>query len=262
VPVQISHHKCAGRQNHGRSRETLAKIDSVRASQPVGLDAYPYVAASTILDPMYIKDATRTLIAWSRARPETAGRDLAEVAAEMGCSLAEASDRLQPAGAVYFMMAEEDVRRILAYPHTMIGSDGSPHDDHPHPRLWGAFPRVVGHYVREVGLFSLEEAVRRMTSLPAAQFGLRDRGVLRPGAFADLVLFDPDTVADRSTFDRPVQPAAGIELVMANGRVVWRDGAATGERPGRALRLGRLDRTGGTPETSRGRAAVDHASLE
>ena len=89
------------------------------------------------------------------------------------------------------MMSEDDVRRVLSYPHTMIGSDGLPHDEHPHPRLWGTFPRVLGHYVRDVKLFPLEEAVRRMTALPAAQFGLKDRGSLQPGAYADLVLFDP-----------------------------------------------------------------------
>ena len=118
----------------------------------------------------------------------------------------------------------------------MIGSDGLPHDEHPHPRLWGTFPRVLGHYVRDVKLFTLEEAVRRMTALPAAQFGLKDRGSLRPGACADLVLFDPATIADTATFDQPKTPAAGIALVMVNGRTVWNDGAATGERPGRALR--------------------------
>src|SRR5690606_29426962 len=117
---------------------------------------------------------------------------------------------------------------------------GLPHDTHPHPRLWGTFPRVLGHYVREVGLFGLEEGVRRMTGLTAARFGLKDRGVLREGAYADLVLFDPDTIADRSTFDRPTEPASGIELVMVNGRIVWRDGGATGDRPGRAVRLQEL----------------------
>jgi len=111
-----------------------------------------------------------------------------------------------------------------------------PHDVHPHPRLWGTFPRVLGHYSRELGLFGLEEAVRRMTSLPARWFGFRDRGVIRPGAFAYLVIFDAATVKDRATFTEPAQPAAGIDLVMVNGVVVWRDGRATGKRPGRPLR--------------------------
>ena len=129
------------------------------------------------------------------------------------------------------MMSEDDVRRVLSYPHTMIGSDGLPHDEHPHPRLWGTFPRVLGHYVRDVKLFSLEEAVRRMTALPAAQFGLKDRGSLRAGAYADLVLFDPATIADTATFDKPKTPAAGIAWVLVNGRTVWNDGAATGKPP-------------------------------
>jgi N-acyl-D-amino-acid deacylase len=100
---------------------------------------------------------------------------------------------------------------------------------------------VLGHYAREVGLFSLEEAVRKMTSLTARQFGLKDRGVLREGAYADLVLFDPETVRDRATFDDPKQPAAGIEAVWVNGRAVWEGGTHTGTRPGRALRRQDLD---------------------
>jgi N-acyl-D-amino-acid deacylase len=141
-----------------------------------------------------------------------------------------------PAGGIFFLMDEADVRRILAYRETMIGSDGLPHDAHPHPRLWGAFARVLGHYARDVGLFPLEDAVRRMTSLPAATFGLKDRGVVRPGAFADLVLFDPATIVDTATFEHPIRPAAGIDLVMVNGKPVWRGGAATGATPGRVLR--------------------------
>jgi N-acyl-D-amino-acid deacylase len=143
-------------------------------------------------------------------------------------------------------MSEDDVRRVLRYPHAMIGSDGLPHDQHPHPRLWGTFPRVLGHYVRDVKLFPLEEAVRRMTGLPAAQFGLKDRGRLRAGAHADLVLFDPATIADRATFEQPTKPAAGIASVFVNGRMVWHDGSATGARPGRALRRQELGPMGGS----------------
>jgi N-acyl-D-amino-acid deacylase len=241
VPVVISHHKCAGEPNFGRTRETLPLIDKARAGQPVGLDAYPYVAGSTALDSGRAMKAARTLVTWSRARPEMAGRDLSDIAAEMGVSEEDAIQALLPAGGIFFMMDEEDVRRILAYPHTMIGSDGLPHDEHPHPRLWGTFPRVLGHYAREVGLFSLEEAVRKMTSLTARQFGLRDRGVLRRGAYADLVMFDPDTVLDTATFEAPKRPAAGIEMVLVNGRIVWEGAAPTGNRPGRALRRQDLD---------------------
>ena len=236
VAVVISHHKCAGAANHGRSVETLAMIDAAMSQQALGLDAYPYVAGSTVLDAERMMGASRTIVTWSEPHPEYSGRDLSDVAAEMGCDMRQAAERLSPAGAIYFMMDEADVQRILAYRHTMIGSDGLPHDVHPHPRLWGTFPRVLGHYARDIGLFSLEEAVRKMTSLSAARFGLTDRGVLRQGAFADLVLFDPDKVIDTATFDQPVQAAAGIDMVMVNGRMVWRDGSHTGARPGQALR--------------------------
>ncbi len=146
------------------------------------------------------------------------------------------ADRLQPAGGIYFMMDEDDVRRILAHPESMIGSDGLPSDTHPHPRLWGTFPRVLGHYSRELNLFPLEAAIRKMTSLSAQQFRLRNRGLVRPGYQADLVLFDPATVKDLATFDDPVRHSAGIHLVMVNGKAVFRDGAATGAFPGEVLR--------------------------
>ena len=139
------------------------------------------------------------------------------------------------------MMDEGDVQRILRHPEAMIGSDGLPHDTHPHPRLWGSFPRVLGHYSRELALFPLEEAIRRMTGLTASRFGLRGRGVLAVGNQADLVVLDPRSIIDRASFDAPKKPAAGIETVLVNGRCVWRCGAPTGARPGRALRRADLD---------------------
>lgn len=237
VPVVISHHKCAGQANHGRSAETLKLIDATRAQQPVGLDVYPYVAGSTMLDSDRLMGASKVVVTWSTPHPEAAGRDLKDIAAEWGVDLEAAVERLIPAGGIFFMMEEADVQRILAYPHSMVGSDGLPHDSHPHPRLWGTFPRVLGHYSRDLQLFSLEEAVRKMTGLPASEFGLTDRGRLAVGAAADLVLFDPDEVIDTATFDAPKTPARGIQQVWVNGRSVWRDGATTGARPGRALRL-------------------------
>lgn len=238
MPVIVSHHKVAGMRNHGRSVQTLATLAEAMQRQPVGLDCYPYAASSTMLDAGRVAMASRVRIAWSSPHPELAGRDLAEVAAEWGLAIGPTVERLQPAGAIYFMMSEEDVRRVLAFPHTMIGSDGLPHDASPHPRLWGTFPRVLGHYAREVGLFPLEEAVRRMTALPAERFGLQGRGRVEPGACADLAVFDPRTVIDRATWDRPTEPAAGIRLVVVNGQAVWRDGAPTGERPGRFIPRG------------------------
>ena len=219
LPVVVSHHKCAGKENHGRSAETLARFDSARSDQKVGLDA-----------------AERVVITWSEARPEFAGRDLADIAAELGCSARDAAAQLIPGGAIYFLMDEADVRRILAYPHAMVGSDGLPHDKHPHPRLWGTFPRVLGHYARDLGLISLEDAVRRMTGLSAEQFGLKDRGVLQHGGFADITMFDPATIIDSATFEKPMTPAAGIDVVMVNGEIIRREGRVTGARPGRALR--------------------------
>ncbi|MGO1117642.1 N-acyl-D-amino-acid deacylase family protein [Rhodovibrionaceae bacterium A322] len=236
----ISHHKCSGTANFGRSKETLAYIDQARGEIKLGLDAYPYVASSTMLSEDYCTEAERVLVTWSVPHPEFKGRDLDEIAAEMGLSRQEAVKELAPAGAVYFAMDEEDVQRILAYPHTMIGSDGLPHDSHPHPRLWGTFPRVLGHYARDERIFSLEEAVRKMTSLTANQFGLVDRGILRVGAFADLVVFDPKVVSDAATFEHPTAPATGIQLVLVNGRVVWREGFHSRERPGRAIRRQQL----------------------
>ena len=198
-----------------------------------------------MLDAGRFGTAERVIVTWSQSVPEAAGRDLAEIAAEWDVPAEAAVERLKPAGGVYFLMDEDDVRRILAFPHTMIGSDGLPHDRHPHPRLWGTFPRVLGHYARDAGLFPIEEAVRRMTALPAARFGLTGRGRLAPGGFADIVVFDPETILDRATFDEPARPAAGIDTVLVNGRPVWRDGAPTGERPGRALRRQELFREEG-----------------
>jgi N-acyl-D-amino-acid deacylase len=236
IPVVISHHKVIGTPNFGRTEETLPKIKAAMAQQPIGLDAYPYIASSTVLRKENIARAIKILITWSKPHPDATGRELAEVAQQWGVSQEQAADRLQPAGAIYFMMSEADVRRVLAFEHTMIGSDGLPHDRHPHPRLWGTFARVLGHYCRDEKLFPLAEAVRRMTGLPAQRFGLSGRGRLAPGAFADVTVFDPGTVIDRASFAEPTTPAAGIHLVLVNGEAVWRDGAATGARPGRALR--------------------------
>lgn len=235
APVVISHHKVAGLANHGRSRETLPLIAERMRSQPVGLDCYPYCASSTILTADRAAAASKTLVTWSKAHPECSGMDLADVAARMGVPEAEAAARLAPAGAIYFSMDEADVQRILAFEPTMVGSDGLPHDAAPHPRLWASFPRVLGHYSRDLGLFPLETAVHKMTGLTARTFGLKDRGAVKEGAYADLAIFDPDTVGEAATFARPIAPSHGIDTVIVNGAIVWRDGAPSGARPGRVL---------------------------
>ena len=240
VPVVISHHKTIGRANFGRTAATLPVIAAAIAGQEVGLDAYPYIASSTVLSAAQAARASKVLVTWSKSAPEEAGRELAAIAADWGVAIEAAVARLQPAGAIYWTMDEPDVQRVLSFPHTMIGSDGLPHDFHPHPRLWGTFPRVLGHYCRELGLFGLEEAVRKMTGLPAARFGLAGRGKVIAGAYADITVFDPATVIDRATFEEPTTAAAGIEHVFVNGRPVWSEAQTTGEHPGRALRRQQL----------------------
>jgi N-acyl-D-amino-acid deacylase len=131
-------------------------------------------------------------------------------------------------------MSEPDLERLLAWPHADICTDGEL--DGRHPRGFGTFPRVLGRYVRERGVIPLEEAVRKMTSLAAHNVGLSGRGEIRPGAAADLVLFDPATVIDRATTKEPHALAVGIETVWVNGAVVYEQGAVSASRPGRVLR--------------------------
>lgn len=241
VPVIVSHLKCAGAGNWGRSHEVLASLENAERHLPVGCDCYPYSASSSTLDLKQVTHEFDIDITWSEPHPDMAGRKLATIAAQWGVSLNEAARRLQPAGAVYHGMHEEDVRRILSHRLTMVGSDGLPNDPLPHPRLWGAFPRVLGHYSRELGLFPLEQAVHKMTGLSAARFGLQDRGLVRAGHHADLVLFDPDLVTDRATFADPQQPAEGIAAVWVNGALSYQGGHPTGARAGRWLpRVGDL----------------------
>jgi N-acyl-D-amino-acid deacylase len=235
IPVVISHHKCAGPKNWGRTKETLPVIEAAAKRQPVGLDAYPYTAGSTNLRADLVTDDIRIMITWSRPHPEATGRDLKGIAAEWGVGIHEAAKRLDPAGAIYFQMTDEDVERVLRFPLTMIGSDGLPHDDHPHPRLWGTFPRVLGHYSRERGLFPLHIAVHKMTGLSAKTFRLKGRGVLAEGNFADLVVFDPETVIDRATYDKPKQISAGIDKVFVNGVLAYEAGSTSVKRAGRLV---------------------------
>jgi N-acyl-D-amino-acid deacylase len=234
--IIVSHHKCSGRTNFGRMKETLPKFTEAMKQQQIAFDVYPYIAGSTILRSDMLERAEKVLITWSDKVAGLAGRDLKEVAQEMGCSMREAADRIQPAGAIYFMMDEKDVQSAMAHPGAMIGSDGIPFDAHPHPRLWGTFPRVLGHYSRELKLFPLEDAVRRMTSYSAQRFGLAKRGQVKPGFYADICVFDPATVIDTATFEKPISAAKGIDAVLCNGAIVWRDGKPGGGRSGRALR--------------------------
>jgi N-acyl-D-amino-acid deacylase len=238
-PVVISHHKCSMPENYGRSTQTLPAIDRGAAHQKVDFDMYPYAAGSTVLMLDKLRPDVPVQVTWSDPHPEMAGKMLDDVAAEWGLTPPQAAARLLPAGAIYFQMQEDDVQRIMAHRLSMIGSDGLPHDSFPHPRLWGTFPRVLGHYARDLGLFSLETAVHKMTGRTAAVFGMTDRGVIRAGAYADLVLFDPATVRDAADFKNPTQPSEGILETWINGQSAYVHGkGATAARAGRLVTRG------------------------
>lgn len=239
VPVVISHLKCAGVDNWGRSAEVLDTLERAQRWQPVGCDCYPYTASSSTLDLKQVTSDFDIMVTWSEPHPDMGGRLLADIAAEWELGLEDAARRLQPAGAVYHCMEDADVDRILSHPATVVGSDGLPNDPLPHPRLWGAFPRVLGHYARDRELFPLTVAIHKMTGLSAERFGLTERGFVREGYWADLVLFDAATIRDAASFTDPMQPAEGIAAVWVNGELSWQQRRPTGTRAGRFLARGK-----------------------
>lgn len=238
IPVIVSHLKCAGIANWGRSEEVLGALEHARTEQPVGCDAYPYAAGSSTLDLRQIDPRVKVTITWCTSHPEMAGKTVEQIARLWHVDQVEAARRLQPAGAIYHSISESDMRRILAHPATMIGSDGLPNDPRPHPRLWGTFPRVLGRYARDEKLFTLEGAVHKMTAMPARRFQLHDRGLIREGYAADLVLFDADKICDQATFDDSTVAARGITGVWVNGVQSYCGTGPTGERAGRFLPRG------------------------
>ena len=237
VPLVLSHHKCAGPANWGRTRDTLRLVEEFATRQAIAMDVYPYVAGSTVLRDDLVDGVIDVMLTWSDAYPEFGGRMLADIAAEWGVDQKTACQRLKPGGACYFQMQEEDVERVISHPLTMIGSDGLPHDRHPHPRLWGAFPRVFARYWRERGLFTLEQAVHKMTGLTARNFRLAERGLLRANAMADIVVFDPATIADTATYEAPISASVGVHRVFVNGELAFAGGAV---EPVTLARAGRL----------------------
>ena len=237
TPVQISHHKASGRENWGLTKESLAIIDEARErGVEVTMDAYPYTAASTALAALTRNgrliraiDPHDIMVASVKYQHEYEGKRLDEIADMMDLPVEDAVPKLlqdedQAVVAVMFIMEEGDVRRVLQHPHCMIGSDGIPSPTgKPHPRLYGTFPRVLQRYVRDQGILSLEEGVRKMTSLPARTFMLADRGEIRENAWADLVIFDPAQIVETSTYEEPRQYPTGISHVIVNGQVVVED---------------------------------------
>ncbi|HKO52204.1 MAG TPA: D-aminoacylase [Polyangiaceae bacterium] len=249
--TQISHHKAGGRRNWGKVKESLARVDSANeAGADVSLDVYPYIAGSgPMIEYFDLNEIDLALaeiiqVASCPARPAYDGRRLTEIAASEGLGLSEIVRTVlslpgaERTVAITFMMDEGDVETNLGHPRVMVGSDGLPSPEgRPHPRLYGTFPRVLAEYARRRGLLTLESAIAKMSGLPCERFGLRDRGRIEVGRFADLLLFDPQTIADRATYGDPKQYPAGIELVLVNGAVAAEGGRTTDVRAGRFLRF-------------------------
>ena len=260
IPVQVSHAKLAMTDWWGQADRFLAVLDKARAEGvEATLDVYPYAYWHSTLTVMWPKrdfDNRATaefalkhlappeglLIAKFSPDPALAGKTLAEIARERGTDapttaialIHEAQAADGSVNVIATSMDERDIAKFIAWPNANISSDGMLHN--MHPRGAGAFTRVLRVYVREQKLLTLQEAVHKMSGLSAQHMGLRDRGEIRPGELADLVLFDPATVADRSTTKDPEALSTGIARVWVNGTLVYRDGKATGAFPGRVLR--------------------------
>ena len=252
VPVQISHHKASGESAWGLVTKSLALIEQAQAKgQSVHADQYPYTAGSTSLSAVFRDGAfggpgretppQNIVIASASGHPEWEGKSIASLAKAMGCDAPAAATnilKLVPSTTVVLhTMSEDDVRTVMRHKSTMIGSDGLPTlDGKPHPRLYGSFARVLGHYARDEKLFPMAEAIHRMTGFSAQKFGMHDRGVIAPGKAADLTLFDPTKIIDTGTFEDPKKTPLGIKAVYTNGQLTAQDGNSTDARAGRALR--------------------------
>ncbi len=255
LPVQISHIKLGTVAVWGRANEAVALIKRAqRRGQDITADCYPYDAwASTIRvlipsgrhdNPAYVErgladvgGAANITIVSCRAHPDYEFKTLAQIAADektTPVNLYMKIVRDGGAGIVCHSMKESDIRTFYQQPWVMVSSDGG--IGSRHPRGAGTYPRVLGLFSRQLRWFTLQEAIRKMTSLPASRLGLAARGLIRPGFKADIVLFDPEKVIDRSTFHEPALISEGVKRVFVNGVEVWRDGRVTGERPGRAIR--------------------------
>jgi dihydroorotase/N-acyl-D-amino-acid deacylase len=213
-----------------RLRDGAARASIVRAFE--GRDAIPG------WDNMSLRIGWDRIVVGSAPGMEGwEGRSLAAIAADYGGSpsdiLFDVLRATRGSGiGIFHQMCEEDVRTVMVHPAQMVGSDGLPGPGKPHPRLWGTFPRVLGHYSRELGLMPLEQAVHKMTGKTAETFGLRGRGLVRAGCHADLCVFDAERVIDRATYDDPTRPPEGIVHVICNGVPVMLDGKRTQHRPG------------------------------
>jgi N-acyl-D-amino-acid deacylase len=263
LPAQVSHIKLGSVAVWGRAREAVALVVAARRrGQDVTADCYPYEAWNStirVLIPSGRHDnpedvargladvggAANITIVSCRAHSDYEFKTLAEIARQQNVTPVEMYMRIVRDGGASIIchsMKDDDIRVFYQQPWVMVSSDGG--IGSRHPRGAGTFPRVLGQFVRERHWLNLPEAIRKMTSLPAWRLGLKDRGMIRAGYKADLVLFDPSTVADRSTFQQPQLISAGVKQVFVNGVEVWRDGKVTGDRPGRPLRHAQPENAG------------------
>ena len=258
--VEISHHKAVGSENWGKVVQSLELIEeAVAGGRDVTADQYPYTARSTMLfalvqngtfsagdgGAMGKSEPSEVLLCSVPGRAEYEGRTLQSFVEEYDLPGEDAANRLlsdvsSDILVAAFGMDEGDVRMVMAHSSTMIGTDGLDRGSKPHPRAWGTYPRILGKYVREEGVISLENAVHKMTHMPAAKFGIASRGLVREGYFADLVLFDAETVIDRATYENSRVGPLGMPHVLVNGQFAVRDGKHVGSRSGRALRRGQV----------------------
>jgi len=273
ISAQISHIKLWGRKAWGDTEKVLALLDEAhREGLRVNADQYPYhggyrgiggllfalrkdysnddlfgakkdVAIREIEEQLYLLGGPQNvLLCPYDADPELNGKSVKEVADARGQGYAECSWELCQRGnlsACWLAMREEEVRTFMTCPHVMVGTDGhlrQPNDGHCHPRNYGTYPRILGHYARDERVLTLPQAILKMTHMPAEKYGIRERGKVEKGFYADLVVFDPDTVIDKATWSDPHQYPEGIEHVLVNGRFAVRDGRTTDELPGRVLR--------------------------
>ncbi len=254
LPVQNTHIKLGTKGVWGKSAEVIALYDAARKrGVDVSADCYPYDAWMSNMKVMVpskrwddpvdvgralddIGGAQNVLITGYTPDTHYEGRTLAQVAASRGITPEALFIEMVAKGDAAIVgksMTEEDMKTLYQWPWTMVSSDGGIGMEHP--RGAGTFPKVLGSYVREKKWFTLPEAVRKMSGLPAWRLGLKDRGTLETGKIADLVLFDPATVKDNSTYEQPFLLSSGIEKVWVNGQLVWSEGKATGERPGQVI---------------------------
>jgi N-acyl-D-amino-acid deacylase len=283
VSVEISHHKTAGRDNWGKSRQTLELVEAARRDGiDVTCDVYPYTAANTMLGallPPWMHEGGTQVLLTRLKEPENRRRIKRELITSLpgwenyakasgweniyiassrkattyeGKSMQEIADvkHIDPAEAMFdlmietegdvlmtfFMMCEDDVSYIMRHPAVMVASDAIPSTGKPHPRYFGTFPRVLGKYVRKDNVLPLEEGIRKMTSMPAQKLGLRNRGLLKEGMWADITVFDPRQIEDKATYQDPQQYAVGIKYVLVNGKFAVREGKYTGAKSGQVLR--------------------------